>query len=144
MEERGIVKTVSRERATVAIERATACSECKSGGSCDLVDDESTIEAINLANAAVGQRVVIDMQGFSYIKGTMFVYGLPALALLAGAIIGKYIRFSFLPALGGEVLSATMGFFFLLVTLIIVKFVSARSEKKVEHTPIIIKIIEGG
>ncbi|MBF0564118.1 MAG: SoxR reducing system RseC family protein [Nitrospirae bacterium] len=144
MEEIGIVKSVYDTLATVAIEKTSVCSACKSSDSCDLLDDKSTIEAVNAARATVGQLVVVDMKGFGYVKGTLFVYGLPALALLVGAIIGKHLNLPFLSGINVEVLSAATGFFFLLVTLVAVKLLTGRLDKKAEHTPIIIKIIEGG
>jgi sigma-E factor negative regulatory protein RseC len=148
MEETGIVKSIDGVNATVVVQKRKTCEGCKESQSCGIAgngeDQSQTVEitALNIVGAKVGQTVRVTAKSYTYVKGTLLVYGLPAMALLFGAIAGKYLLAGVFTASNPEMLSAFGGFSVLLVSFIILKFISRRFERKTENTPVIEHIIE--
>lgn len=139
MEEIGVVKTTNGIFATVSVEGKSACDQCKAG--CKITDSGAEIEAINRAKAKIGQRVRVELSPYSYLKGSVLVYGLPALALIVGAVAGKEFFSSYFQK-DPDIVSAISGFGAFILTFVIVKFWSTRIEKKTEYKPVIDEILE--
>ncbi|KJU86609.1 Positive regulator of sigma(E), RseC/MucC [Candidatus Magnetobacterium bavaricum] len=149
MEETAIVKGVSGILATVVVKRTSACAHCSSSKVCNSDEEgadseDSVIEAINTANAAVGQRVIVELKTYTYLKGAMIVYALPAVALLLGAILGKGVLsgMTMFSSMRPDVVSAIGGFTALVVSLVVVKLISDRLEKKTEYKAVIKKVLD--
>lgn len=140
MEEIGIVRRIDGPRAFVVVERKSACDSCRAG--CKVTDGGAEIEAINEAKAAVGQTVRVAMKPYLYLKGSLLVYGLPALSLILGAIAGKeYLSGSF-PGVEPDIISAVTGFGAFLLSFVIVKLWSGKAEKKAAYQPVIVDILK--
>ncbi|MBF0319810.1 MAG: SoxR reducing system RseC family protein [Nitrospirae bacterium] len=148
MEETGVVKSIDGVTATVLVQKTKTCEGCKESQSCGIAgngeDQSQTVEiaALNIAGARVGQTVRVVAKSYTYVKGTLLVYGLPAVALLLGAIAGKYMLADMFKSSNPEILSAFGGFSAFLVSFIILKLISRRLERKTENTPVIEHIIE--
>jgi len=140
MEETGLVIKVEGRRAFVAVERKSACEACPASAICKPTEEGSLIEAINEAGAQIGDRVIVSLKAYSYLKGSIIVYGIPAISLIAGAIMGKEILKGFVK-LDPELLSAIGGLGLFIISFVIVKFISRRFEKKTEYIPIIERIV---
>lgn len=142
MEEIGIVKSITGSLAIVVVERKSACDQCKVG--CTVTDSGAEIEALNVAKAKIGQKVKVVMKPYTYLKGSIVIYGIPALALIIGAIIGKEFLSSLYPfkGLDPDIVSAIGGFGTFIISFLIVKLWSRRFERKVEYKPIIQEILE--
>lgn len=140
MDEIGVVKNIDGIMAVVSVERRSACEQCKAG--CKITDSGAEIEAVNQAKARVGQKVRVVLRPYSYLKGSVIAYGLPALALIIGAVIGKELFSGFMPFLDPDVVSALFGFGGLIICLVIVKLWSARAEKRTEYKPVIEEILD--
>ncbi|HTZ17943.1 MAG TPA: SoxR reducing system RseC family protein [Dissulfurispiraceae bacterium] len=141
MEEIGVVKWAEGPRAIVTVKRQTACDACASGSSCKTTQSGMEIEAFNAVRAEAGDTVKISFKAFTYLKGTLLVYGIPALSLVAGAIIGKeYLSASF-PSIDPELVSAIASFGFMIASFISVKLLVRKFEKKKELVPVIEEII---
>ncbi|MBF0554865.1 MAG: SoxR reducing system RseC family protein [Nitrospirae bacterium] len=147
MEEVGVVSRIDGVNATVVVEKRQACEGCKESQSCLITSDgneKQTVEiiALNIAGAKVGQQVRVTAKSYTYVKGTLLVYGLPAAALLIGAIAGKYLLAGVFKASNPETLSALAGFSAFVVSFIALKIISRNLERKTENTPVIEHIIE--
>lgn len=142
MEETGIVKSLSGALAIVVVERKSACDQCKAG--CKVTDSGAEIEALNPVKAKIGQRVKVIMKPYTYLKGSIIIYGIPALALIIGAIIGKELLTSIHPftSLDPDVVSAITGFGAFVLSFLVVKIWSMKIEKKIEYKPVIQEILE--
>lgn len=140
MDEIGIVKNIDGVIAIVFVERKSACDSCKAG--CKVSDSGAEIEAINNAKASVGQKVKVVMKPYSYLKGSMLVYGIPALALIIGAIIGKEFLSVYFKNVDPDITSAISGFALFILSFVIVKLWSSRLEKKTEYKAVIAEILE--
>ena len=141
MDEIGIVKSTSGIFAVVSVEKKSACDQCSAG--CKITDGGAEIEAINRARATVGQRVRVALRPSSYLKSSILAYGVPASALIVGAVAGKELFSGFLRSLDPDVVSAIFGFGAFMLSLVFVKVWSTRMEKNIELKPVIDEILEG-
>lgn len=139
MEEIGVVVKVEDVFATVSVERKSACDQCKMG--CKVTGEGAEIEALNLARAKVGQTVKISMRPYTYLKGSLLVYGFPALALIVGAVIGREWLSLVIKSIDKDLLSAITGFTACFLAFLLAKIVTARAEKKVEYKPVVEEIL---
>lgn len=139
MDEIGVVKSLHDPLATVVVDKKSACDQCSMG--CKISGEGAEIEALNVAKATVGQTVKIHMRPYSYMKGSLLVYGVPALLLIIGAIVGRELLGRYITGIDKDLLSAIAGFSACFIGFIIVKIVSSRMEKKVEYKPVIEEIL---
>lgn len=141
MEEIGVVKSINGATARVMVERKSACDHCEKD-TCDITESGIETEAINSAGAAVGQRVRVVMKPYTYLKGALILYVLPVFALFSGAIFGKLYLPKVFNALNTDLLSALGGFFFFIISLLLVKALSMRMNKNTEYKSVIEEILE--
>lgn len=139
-EEVGIVKSLEGVIAKVNVPRKSACEGCTLG-TCKPDDQSMEIEAFNQAGAEVGQKVRVTIQSYAYIKGSMLVYGIPALSLVVGAVLGKEVFSRFFGDVDPDVLSALLGFGALILSFAIIKIWIQKASKRVETKPIIEEIL---
>ena len=97
--------------------------------------------AFNKAGAETGQKVRVLIHSYTYMKGTMIIYGIPALALVLGAVFGKEIMAGFFIGTDSDILSAIFGFVFLGLSFIAVKIWSSLRTDKTESSPVVEEII---
>ncbi|NTU42559.1 MAG: SoxR reducing system RseC family protein [Nitrospirales bacterium] len=143
MEEIGIVKEISGPHARVAVQKQSACDSCPGGSVCKTMGgSEALVEALNQANASIGDRVKIVFQPYSYLRGTSLIYGVPSLMLIIGAVVGKEYLPPLFPGIEPDILSAIAGFGLAILFFIIMKFWMKRYEGKTEYMPVVEEIVQ--
>jgi sigma-E factor negative regulatory protein RseC len=88
MLEAGTVLQAQAGRATVRMERSSACAEC---GLCHNVGHEARdlmLEASNPIGAQVGDVVRLDVPDVGVVKASFVAYGVPLIAAVIGGVIG--------------------------------------------------------
>jgi len=140
IEETGIVKSLDGIMAKVMVPKKSACEGC-TAGICKPENQSMEIEAINRVGAKVGQTVRIDIKAATYIKGSLIVYGLPALFMVIGAVIGKEFLSAIFTGTDPDILSAFFGFSMLIVSFIIIRFWTNALGRKTESKPVIEEIL---
>lgn len=141
MEEIGLINSIDGQTARVTVPRKSACEGCNAGV-CKLGTQSMEIEAFNPIKAEVGQKVRITMKPYSYLKGSIVVYGIPALALVIGAVLGKEFFSSYFTGVDPDIVSAFFGFGAFAASFLLVKIWGSKIEKRKELKPIIEEIIE--
>lgn len=141
MEEIGVVKSIEGVIARVMVEKRSACDQCTEGR-CLVTDQGAIIEAVNRLKAKEGQKVRVIFRPYTYIKGSFLIYGIPAIALIIGAIFGKELLSDVISGVDPDLLSAFGGFGLFLIAFIAVRILSSRMERRTELKPIIEEIIE--
>jgi sigma-E factor negative regulatory protein RseC len=141
VEEVGVIKGIEGIMAVVSIPRKSACEGC-SLGICKPDEQYMEIKALNPVHANIGQKVKIVMKSHTYLKGSLIVYGIPALALITGAVIGKEVISPYSVRLDPDIVSAVTGFIAFAVSFIAVKLWSSRAGENIEARPVIEEIIE--
>ena len=87
--EEGIIEKAFENKAVVRIQRNSACAHCQTKGACEMLSDkEMRIEVSNRLHAKDGDRVEISIPTRSLLKMSLFVYFLPIVALVIGAVLG--------------------------------------------------------
>ena len=129
--------------AWVRTTRSSACASCSSRDSCHLEGDggagiEMTVEALNLANAKVGDRIVLNIKTANLLKATFLLYVFPILAMIAGALLGQTMAGS----RGGDPSSwaALTGFLFFGLAFIIIRLADRRLSSNANYKPVIVKV----
>ena len=141
MEEIGIVTGVDGVHAIVTVEKKSACDHC-TAGTCKVSGEKATIEAINEAQAKVGQRVRVRLRALAYFKGSLLFYGLPTVSLIAGAVIGREYFAGWFEGMDPEGVSALSAFIFLGLSLVAVRLIGSKAEKSVKYQPIVEEILD--
>jgi sigma-E factor negative regulatory protein RseC len=140
VEEIGVIKSIEDVIAKVSVPRKNACEGCTLG-TCNPGEQFMEIEALNAVEACVGQKVRVVMKPYSYLKGSIVVYGVPALALVIGAVIGKEVLSHYFNKFDPDIISAISGFSAFIISFICIKFWSNRVGKKLELKPVIEEIL---
>lgn len=141
VEEIGVVRSVNGEVATVCIPKKTGCEGCTLKA-CKTEEQFMVLEALNPVKAVIGQRVKVAMRPYTYLKGSLIIYGIPALALIAGAFIGKEVLSPHFGRLDPDTVSAVFGFGAFAVSFILIKLWSRKVSNKPESKPVIEEIIQ--
>lgn len=126
--------------AKVMVQRKNACEHC-TAGTCHITDDGAEIEGLNMVHAEVGQRVRVVMRPYTYLKGTLMVYGLPAIMLMVGAVVGKEFFAGMLGSLDPDLVSAIFAFGFFGLSFLLIKLWTMGFDKKPENRPVIEEVI---
>lgn len=140
MEETGVVKIVTGPVATVTVAKKSMCENC-TAGTCLLTNEGAELVALNKAGAKVGQTVRVALTPYTYLKGSLVVYGLPAAMLVIGAVVGKHFSPRVFESIDPELGSALFGFGFFAVSFLLIKLWSMGAEKKTEYRPVVVEII---
>lgn len=142
MEEIGVVIQTLGRFAKVSIAKPQGVCEHCTMGTCHVSAEGSEIEALNMAGAKEGQKVKVVMKPLSYMKGSLIVYGLPVLALILGAILGKELALSHMKGHDPDSISAIFAFGAFGISFLLVKLWTSKAEKKLEYKPIIEEILD--
>jgi len=140
IEEIGIVTSTDGTTAHVNVPKKTTCEGC-TAGTCIAGEQSMEIVAFNKAGAQSGQKVKVLIQSSAYLKGTMVIYGVPALALVLGAVFGKEFMPELFTGTDPDILSAIFGFGFLALSFVGVKIWSNLKADKTESGPVIEEIL---
>lgn len=140
MEEIGVVKSIDGPYAKVLVPKRSVCDGCKQG-TCNMTDDGAEIEALNTVKATVGQKVKVAMVPYTYVKGSLALYGVPAVALIAGAVAGKEFFSGYFPGSDPELVAAGFAFGAMVISFLIVKVISTALGGKQRERPIIEEIL---
>jgi sigma-E factor negative regulatory protein RseC len=141
VEEVGIIKNIDGMTATVSIPRKSSCEGC-SFTACKAGQEGMLIEALNPVNARVGQKVKIVMKPYTYLKGSAIVYGISAIALVAGAVLGKEVLSRYFVRTDPDILSAVTGFIAFTLSFLLIKIWSKKIANKDDIKPVIEEILE--
>ena len=141
VEEVGVVTSVDGLTARVNVPKKSACEGC-TAGVCMTGEQSMEIVALNKAGAKAGQKVKVNIHSNVYMKSAMIIYGIPALALILGAVLGKEVMAGFFMGTDPDVLSAVFGFGFLGLSFVAVKIWANRKTSEAESSPVIEEILD--
>jgi sigma-E factor negative regulatory protein RseC len=142
MQEIGIVKSIEGSTARVMISReGSPCENCTQD-TCTIPEKGIETEAINIAGAKVGQKVKVAMTSYTYYKGALLIYVLPVVALIGGAILGNIYLPAHVNVNDTDLLAVLGGFSAFIVSLLVVKIIISKINKKTAYQSVIESIME--
>lgn len=126
--------------AWVKTTRSSACEGCSTRHACHAEGGgkEMEVEAINAADARVGDRIVLNINTASLLKATFLLYVFPILAMIAGAVLGQAV--AVMRGMDPSGLSALFGFLFFGLAFIFIRITGRRLSKNASYQPEITKI----
>lgn len=91
MREIATVIKAERGRATIKVERKTACGDC--ANKCMIGRDNLSVETTvkNTVDAKVGDKVIVEMSFQDLLSASKIVYLIPLTAFILGALLGFYV-----------------------------------------------------
>ena len=91
-EEGVVIKSEGTMSAWVKTERSSACKACSARNSCSGTGNSNAmdVEALNIAGAQVGDRIVLHIETASLLKASFLLYVFPILCMLLGALLGHH------------------------------------------------------
>ncbi len=128
--------------ALVKTVRSGACESCAARHSCnvDRNSQEMEVAAVNLAGAAPGDRVCIQVATGPLLKVTFLTYLFPIICMLIGGLAGN--RWALANSAGHESAIAALGAGAAFVTsFFLVKLIAKKMEKDTRYQPKITRII---
>ncbi len=142
MHEMGIVTNINGTMAIVKVSKRNSCCEDCEKEICDISEDGIETEAINMAGAKIGQKVKLVMKSYTFIKGTILIYIVPVIALIAGSILGNLYLPGYFIGTDPDLLAVIGGFLLFFASLMGVKIILSKMEKKTESKSVIESIVE--
>jgi sigma-E factor negative regulatory protein RseC len=133
-----VVKIIDR-KAAVEVERTSACAQCGLQEVEELaMGGKVVLEAVNAAQAKVGDRVRVRVESVAYMKAVAAVYGIPVLLFFVGIAIGfpvaSWLQWQ------SEPTSAALGFIGLVMGVLVLLLLRKRATKK-EYLPVITEVL---
>jgi len=141
--EEGVVFKMGRPgegTAWVKTTRSSACASCSSKDACQGggAGKEMEVEAINSADARVGDQIVLNIMTASLLHATFLLYVFPILAMIAGAVVGQKV--AVMRGTDPSGLSALFGFLFFGLAFIVIRITGRRLSTHASYKPEIIKV----
>ena len=133
----GKVVSVEGDNAFVEVERTSACAQCGLQEVEELVGGKPVFMALNTANATIGETVKVRVQSVAYLKASAFIYGIPIIFLIIGALLGFYLAGKF--GVSSDTMSALFGMFGLIIVVIL--FLFRRRGTREEYIPVIVEVV---
>ncbi|MGQ9495857.1 MAG: SoxR reducing system RseC family protein [Thermoanaerobaculaceae bacterium] len=79
------------DQAVVSVERASACAQCGLWGAKEAAGGSSVFVATNKARANPGDMVKAPIESVAFTEALLFIYRIPILFFISGAILGAYL-----------------------------------------------------
>lgn len=123
-------------------EQTTACGGCKANKVCGVDPGSPRLKARrfsmpNVHELRVGERVVVGVDEGTVLRASATLYGIPLLTMLAGGLIAqKAYGMGDLGAAAGTVAGLLLG-------LVVIRLLSARSAARGAHAPRFIRRVYG-
>lgn len=139
IEDIGIVRKITGDKAFVEVERSSACAQCGLQEAEELATGGKVVfEAFNIAGSNVGDRVRVQVQTGTYIKASAYIYGIPVLLLIIGAIFGAYLAEKLNKS--SDAMSALFSICGLIIGILFLFLFRKRGTKK-EYMPVIVEVM---
>lgn len=138
IEDIGKVVRVEGDNAFVEVERTSACAQCGLHEVEELVGGKPVFIALNTAKATMGETVKVRVQSVAYLKASVFIYGIPVLLMIIGAILGFYLAGMFDKST--DDMSAIFGLVGFIIGIFILFLFRKKGAKK-EYMPVIVEVI---
>ena len=140
IEDIGKVVQVIDDKAYVEVERSSACAQCGLQEAEELATGGKVVfEAYNLAGAKSGDRVKVQVRTGAYMRASLYIYGIPVLFLVIGAIAGAYA--ATILRKSSDTMSALFAMGGLVVGFIILFLLRKRSNKA-EYMPVVVEVMQ--
>lgn len=148
IEETARVVAAEGEFVWVETQRQSTCGGCAARQGCGtatlakvLGRRRTRVRALNRDAARVGDRVVVGIDEQALVRGSLAVYAVPLLGLLAGGVLGALVQTRL--QLAGEALTLVAGVAGLIAGLLWVKGFTRRIRGDSRYQPVVLRRLAG-
>lgn len=148
IEETARVVAAEGEFVWVETQRQSTCGSCAARQGCGtatlakvLGQRRTRVRALNRNVARVGDQVVVGIHERALVRGSLAVYAVPLLGLLAGGTVGAQLQARL--QLPGEVLTLAAGVVGLVAGLLWVKGFTRRIRGDSRYQPVVLRRLAG-
>jgi sigma-E factor negative regulatory protein RseC len=148
IEETARVVAAEGEFVWVETQRQSTCGGCAARQGCGtatlakvLGRRRTRVRALNRDAARVGDRVVVGIDEQALVRGSLAVYAVPLLGLLAGGVLGALLQTRL--QLAGEALTLIAGVAGLIAGLLWVKGFTRRIRGDSRYQPVVLRRLAG-
>ena len=135
MEEHGRITAVHDDRAEVEVVPGEACRTCGASGFCNWTGKrQKLLTARNPVQAGIGDAVVVRTPESGRSKSAGLVFGIPAVAMLVGVLLGSLFW--------GNVGAAVFGGVGLGAGLVGIKVIDIRAARSGRNLPVIVRRVD--
>jgi len=140
IEDIGRVVKVDGDQAYVEVERTSACASCGLQEAEELTAGGKVVfEAYNMAGATIGDRVRVQVRTGTVTKASLYIYGIPVLFLMIGAVAGAYA--ATILKRSTDTMSALFSIGGLIIGFII-SFLLRKRSNKTEYMPVVVEVMQ--
>lgn len=140
IEDIGRVVKIDGNEAYIEVERSSACASCGLQEAEELAAGGKVVfQAYNMAGAGIGDRVKVQVRTGAFTKASLYIYGVPVLFLLIGAVAGAYAATILKRS------TDTMSALFAMAGLVlgfIVLFLLRKRGNKTEYMPVVVEVMQ--
>jgi sigma-E factor negative regulatory protein RseC len=123
----------------VKLQRQEACAKCRAC-SAGMKTEEMLLEAENLCNAEVGDKVDIALEESDFMKAVFIMYGIPFIFFVVG-LIGSYFAMAQLGIANAELLSFVAGILLVVISYLVIHQFEPHFRKD-NYVPKAINVVE--
>lgn len=135
MEEAGRVVGVTGSRAEVEVAARGECAHCPAHGMCNWTGQKTkTVLAANEVRAQVGDLVIISLGRAAGIRSNLLVFGIPALGMLAGVLVGSLV-------IGRELWAGVLAGVGLALGFVVVMVIDRAAGRSGRVLPVVVRIL---
>ena len=139
--EEGIVTRIeSGTMAWVKTSKSSACKACSASSSCTAMGNEMKVQALNIAGAQEGDRIMLSFGNASLLKATFLLYVFPILCLIGGAFVGQELATNY--RWNESATAAAVGFLCFLGAVFFVKIRANQMADSDNYRPKIVRILK--
>jgi sigma-E factor negative regulatory protein RseC len=146
IEERGKVVAVKDDWAWVETERKTVCGQCAANKGCGTSvlakvfgNKTSSIAVIKSLPVQVGDEVIIGIEENSLVKGSLLIYAMPLVLLIAFGLLGEVVSAQVLLS-NTDILTVLFSVFGFAVGFIWLKHISSQIRLDPRYQPKLLQI----
>lgn len=147
IEATGQIESLDGDHAWVATQRQSSCGSCSVSKGCGTStvaklfgDRLHRVYARNEVNAREGDSVVVGISEATLVKGSLMLYLLPLLALMAGGLLGELMAGQM--GLNGELGALFMAVLGFIISLLWLKRYSGRLSKDERYQAVVLRRVE--
>ncbi len=140
IEDIGRVVKIDGNEAYIEARRSSTCASCGLQEAEELAAGGKVVfEVYNMAGAGIGDRVKVQVRTGAFTKASLYIYGVPVLFLVIGAVAGAYAATILKRS------TDTMSALFAMAGLVlgfIVLFLLRKRGNKTEYMPVVVEVMQ--
>jgi sigma-E factor negative regulatory protein RseC len=134
-----VIEKRDNNRLVVKLQRQEACAKCRAC-SAGMKTEEMLLEAENLCNAEVGDKVDIALEESDFMKAVFIMYGIPFVFFVVG-LIGSYFAMARFGIANAELLSFVVGIVLVVISYLVIHQFEPHFRKD-NYVPKAINVVE--